>query len=159
MALLQGRLQQQGYRHRVTNASIAGDTTSIGRLRLPTEIQRHNPSIVIIELGGNDGLRGLAVPVIKDNLEAMIHTAKSQDIDVLLLGMRMPPNYGPAYVQAFAAMYADLAEQFAVGYVPFLLAGVASEPGMMQADGIHPTAQAQAAILDNVWPEIAHLLP
>jgi acyl-CoA thioesterase-1 len=114
---------------------------------------------VIIELGGNDGLRGLAVPAIKGNLEAMIRAAKSQDIDVLLLGMRMPPNYGPVYVHAFAAMYADLAEQFAVSYVPFLLAGVASEPGMMQADGIHPTAQAQASILDNVWPEIVHLLP
>jgi len=158
VALLQSRLQTQGYGYRVVNASVSGETTAGGLARLPRALELHRPKIVIIELGGNDGLRGLPVEVIKKNLERMIVASRSSGALVLLVGMRMPTNYGPPYVAGFHAIYPQLAQRYAVPLVPFLLAGVALDGRLMQADGIHPTAPAQARLLDNIWPVLRPLL-
>lgn len=150
--LLQLRLQLEGYPHQVVNASISGETTAGGLARLPKLLQTHEPDVVIIELGGNDGLRGLAMQQTRNNLADMIALAQQHGARVVLLGMRLPPNYGPTYTEAFERMYAQLGEQHGVADLPFLLEGVALEPGLMQPDGIHPTARAQPQLLDNVWP-------
>ncbi|HXH02105.1 MAG TPA: arylesterase [Candidatus Competibacteraceae bacterium] len=156
--LLQQRLQTQGYPHRVVNASISGDTSTGGRSRLPAALAQHRPDIVILELGGNDGLRGLPLEVVKSNLAAMIESAHQAGAQVLLAEMRIPPNYGPRYTEKFQALYGELARQYDVPLIPFLLDGVAAQPGMMQEDGIHPTAAAQMRIVDNVWKVLEPLL-
>ncbi len=158
VTLLQQRLVQQGYPHAVVNASISGDTTSGGRARLPGVLKRHRPQIVILELGGNDGLRGLSLRETRANLDAMIKAAKSAGAQVLLVGIHLPPNYGPEFTAKFHAIYHDLARAHHATLVPFLLEGVALTPGLMQPDGIHPRAAAQPRLLDNVWPYLEPLL-
>lgn len=153
---MQDRLTNQGYPYRVVNASVSGDTTSTGLTRIGPALKRHDPSIVIIELGANDGLRALSVDSVRHNLARIIETMQGQNRDILLIGMRIPPNYGEAYVSAFEAVYPSLAKLYSVQLVPFLLEHVATVPGMIQSDGVHPSVAAQPRILDNVWP---HLLP
>lgn len=150
-ALLQLRLRQQNQPYRVVNSSITGDTTQGGLTRLPGLLQRHDPDMVIIELGGNDGLRGFSLDVTRNNLARMIEASRSAGADVLLAGIMLPPNYGPAYTERFQAIFPELAERYDVSLVPFLLEGVALDPALMQADGIHPNSEAQPALLDNVW--------
>jgi len=151
-SLLQKRLQDNGHSYRVVNASITGDTTQGGLSRLPSLLERHKPDMVIIELGGNDGLRGISLDVTRANLAAMIEASLEAGARVLLAGVFLPPNYGPLYTERFSAIYTSLAGQYELILVPFLLEGVALEPGLMQNDGIHPTADAQPRLLDNVWP-------
>ena len=138
----------------VVNASISGETTSGGAQRLPDLLGQHEPQLVLLELGGNDGLRGLPPQQMRHNLADMIEASQAADAEVLLLGIDIPPNYGQAYRDAFTGVYRDLAEEYDIALVPFLLDGVALEDGMMQSDGIHPTAAGQPVILDNVWPEL-----
>ena len=156
--LLSNRLSREGYGFQVVNASVSGETTTGGLARLPRALAAHRPRIVIIELGGNDGLRGLPLATTRANLDAMIALAGRSGRRVLLLGMRMPPNYGERYTRGFEAAYADLARQRGVPEVPFLLAGLAGQPALMQADGIHPNERGQPILLDNVWPALRPLL-
>ncbi|WP_444890982.1 arylesterase [Microbulbifer sp. DLAB2-AA] len=156
--LLQERLQEMGKKVRVINASISGETTSGGLTRLPRLMQEHNPRWLIVELGGNDGLRGYPPQSLQRNLMEMVKLAKNSGVEVLLLGMRIPPNYGRAYTNAFAAVYPKVAKSEQVGLVPFFLETVALEDGAMQSDGIHPTAKAQPALLEHVWPCVEFLL-
>ncbi|MDU9408136.1 arylesterase [Pseudomonas sp. zfem001] len=158
VALLEKRLQEEGFEYAVVNASISGDTSAGGAARLSALIAEHKPELVIIELGGNDGLRGQPPAQLQQNLALMIDRSTSAGAQVLLLGMRLPPNYGARYTTAFAQVFADLAEQKSVPLVPFFLEGVGGVPGMMQADGIHPTESAQAVLLDNVWPTLKPML-
>ena len=164
VALLSAKLTAEKRPYDVVNASISGDTTSGGRSRLPALLQKHKPAVLIIELGGNDMLRGLPLASSRDNLAAMIHAAKAAKAagaKVLLVGMQVPPNFGRAYVESFSAMYADLAKGEKTGLVPFLLAGIAEKPDVadwFQADRIHPLAKAHPFILENVWPELKKLL-
>ncbi len=158
VALLLQRLRAQGYPHVVINASISGDTTVGGRSRLPALLARESFDIVILELGGNDGLRGLSLAQTQDNLQAMIAMAHEAQARVLLLGMRLPPNYGSTYTAAFANIYTTLAREQQTALVPFLLEGVATHAELMQPDGIHPRAQAQSQLLDNVWTALVLLL-
>jgi acyl-CoA thioesterase I len=156
--LLQNRLQAQGYVTPVVNASVSGETSGGGMQRLPRALQLHKPSLVILELGANDGLRGLPVPETRANLEKMVGMARAAGAQVLLVGMRMPPNYGPRYTTDFHQMYEDLAHQDHLPLVPFLLESVASNPDFMQADGLHPNARAAPLLLDTIWPRLAPLL-
>lgn len=158
VALLEKRLDEEGFEHSVVNASISGDTSAGGAARLSALLAEHKPELVIIELGGNDGLRGQPPAQLQQNLASMIDKSQSAGADVLLLGMRLPPNYGARYTTSFAQVFADLAEQKKVPLVPFFLEGVGGVPGMMQADGIHPTESAQAVLLENVWPTLKPLL-
>ncbi|RTR07160.1 arylesterase [Halomonas nitroreducens] len=153
--LLAARLEGEA---RVVNASISGETTRGGATRLPALLRQHAPEIVLLELGGNDGLRGLPPAQMRANLAAMIEASRAAGAEVLLLGIDIPPNYGPAYREAFTGVYRGLADRYGVPLVPFLLQGVALEQELMQADGIHPTAEAQPVMLDNVWPALAPLL-
>ena len=137
----------------VVNASISGETTSGGRFRISKALEQHEPDLVIIELGGNDGLRGTPIPQIKANLAAMIQAAQAQEAEVLLLGMRIPPNYGQRYTEQFAALYHELAEQHQTLFVPFFLEGAVGLEGMIQDDGIHPTEKAQPIMVE--WVEQA----
>jgi acyl-CoA thioesterase-1 len=154
--LLQRRLADRGYPHRVVNASISGDTTRGGLARLPRALKIHDPSILIIELGGNDGLRGIPVDEFRRNLERMIELGEAAGAEVVVAGIRLPPNYGPGYSKKFQDAQAAAASN--VAFVPFILEGVALEPGMMQADGIHPTAAAQPRMLENVWEALGPLV-
>ena len=154
--LLQRRLADRGYPHRVVNASISGDTTRGGLARLPRALTIHDPSILIIELGGNDGLRGIPVDEFRGNLERMIELGEAAGAEVVVAGIRLPPNYGPGYSKKFQDAQAAAASN--VAFVPFILEGVALEPGMMQADGIHPTAAAQPRMLENVWEALGPLV-
>jgi acyl-CoA thioesterase-1 len=156
--LLSGRLREEGYVFQVVNASVSGETTLGGLARLPRALAAHDPRIVIIELGGNDGLRGLPLASTRANLDAMIGLAARQPRSVLLLGLRMPPNYGERYTRGFAAIYTELAPAHHVPLVPFLLAGVADQPSLMQKDGLHPNERGQPILLDNVWPALKPLL-
>ena len=156
--LLQTRLEQQGFRHRVVNASVSGETSSGGRSRLPAALAEHRPEILILELGANDGLRGLRPALLADNLHAMIAAAHAAGARVLLVGMQMPPNYGPAYTRRFAQAFDEVAAAEKVAFVPFLLDGFADQPEHFQADGIHPNAAAQPRILDTVWRGLEPLL-
>jgi acyl-CoA thioesterase-1 len=158
VALLQDRLAAQGYEHRVVNASASGETTGGGRARLPRALDMHTPEVVIIELGGNDGLRGLPLEQVRSNLAAMVRTSLDHGAEVLLVGMHIPPNYGPAYTTRFHAMYAEVAAEFGIPVVPFFLEGIALDPEMMQDDGIHPNARAQPRMLENLWPALEPLL-
>lgn len=161
VALLEQRLQRQRPGARVVNASVSGDTTAGGRSRLPPLLERHRPDIVILELGGNDALRGLPLTTTRNNLRAMIRACRDAGARVLLLGMDMPPNYGERYRMEFRAVYADLAREEKTALVPFFLAGVADIPDAaryFQADRIHPNEQAQGRMLDNVWGVLRRLL-
>lgn len=158
VALLEKRLVEGGFAYHVVNASISGETTGGAAARLPALLDEHRPAIVVVELGGNDGLRGFALEGVRDNLAHIVRSSRQSGARVVLLGMRMPPNYGPKYADAFDAMYAELAGDADVVLVPFFLDGVAVEQELMQQDGIHPTAQAQPALLENVWPYIEPLL-
>jgi acyl-CoA thioesterase-1 len=157
-ALLEERLQRDGYAYRVVNASISGDTSASGLSRLPAALEQHRPAVLILELGANDGLRGLSPDQIEHNLIAMIEMARSQGVRVLLAGMRLPPNYGPTYTHRFRDLYSNLARRYQVSLIPFLLDGVAARPELMQADGLHPTAKAQPLVLENVWRYLLPLL-
>jgi acyl-CoA thioesterase-1 len=158
VALLEARVATLKPPHQVVNASISGDTTGGALARLPRTLEIHMPDVVVIELGGNDALRGYPVDLIEQNLDAMVTIAKNAGATVVVLGMEIPPNYGARYTQAFHAVYADVATRTGVPLVPFLLDGVATNPALMQADGIHPTAAAQSRLLDNVWPTLKALL-
>ena len=158
VTLLQARLTQQKLPFRVVNASISGETTSGGLARYSEILVTHKPSIVILELGANDGLRGLPVSEMRSNLNKMIVKAKAAKAKVLLLGMRIPPNYGPKYSRDFSASYAILAKQHNIKLVPFLLDGVAGKPSLIQDDGLHPIAAAQPMLQDNVWLALEKLL-
>lgn len=158
VTLLQERLAAKGYGYRVVNASITGDTTTGGLARLPRALRIHQPSIVLIELGGNDGLRGTPVGLIRDNLAAMIRLAQAAGARVILAGIQIPPNYGQRYTQEFAAIFPQLAAQHRVTLIEFILDGIALDTGLMQADGIHPNEAAQARLLDNAWPAIEETL-
>lgn len=143
----------------VVNRSVSGDTTAGGAGRLGSALAEIGPDMVIIELGANDGLRGISPPATEDNLARMITMSRETGANVLLLGMRMPPNYGPEYTEAFAAVFPRLAERFDIALVPFFLEPVAEDWDMVQADGIHPNAAAQPLLLDHVWPHLEPLLP
>jgi acyl-CoA thioesterase-1 len=158
VSLLARRLADSGYPHQVINASISGDTSYDGLRRLPASLQKHRPRIVILELGANDGLRGLPLSDLRHNLTRMIQLARDAGAQVLLLGMRLPPNYGPAYTRGFADIYASLAREQRTALCPFLLAGVANRRDLMQEDNLHPTAAAQPMLLDTVWSELLPLL-
>jgi acyl-CoA thioesterase-1 len=158
VALLEQRLAKQGYGYRVVNASVSGETTGGARARLGRALQVHKPAIVVLELGGNDGLRGLPLRQVRDNFEAMIRQARAAGAQVLLIGMRMPVNYGPQYAEQFHALYRELAKQLQVPLVGFFLDGVALDEKLMQEDGIHPNAAAQPRLLDNIWPTLARML-
>lgn len=158
VSLLQHRLKEEGYGYRVVNASISGDTSRGGRERLPKALEVHSPSVVIIELGGNDGLRGIAIGEMRQNLTTMVEASLGKNARVVLLPMRIPSNYGPAYTQRFEQVYADIIEQFNLPEAGFLLDDVATNPELMQSDGIHPTAEAQSVILANIWPSLETIL-
>ena len=157
-SLLQQRLHENGYTYRVFNSSITGDTTQGGLARLPRLLDRHRPEIVILELGGNDGLRGLPIEVTRANLSSMIEQSQAVGASVILAEMRIPPNYGLTYTEMFNATYTIMKEQYGINLLPFLLQDIALEEGLMQADGIHPTARAQPAMLDQVWQVLQPLL-
>lgn len=140
------------------NSSITGETTQGGLTRLPRLLEKYQPEIVIIELGGNDGLRGLGIEVTRQNLVSMIEQSQAMDAHVILTGIRLPPNYGAAYVEQFEAIYGELAEQYGLSLVPFMMEGVALDSAMMQGDGIHPNARAQPRLLENVWAELVTAL-
>lgn len=152
VALLGERLRTEGYGYAVVNASITGDTTTGGRKRLPRALKVHRPAIVIIELGGNDGLRGTPIAVMRSNLAGMIELSEAAGAHVVLAGMQIPTNYGGPYTRDFAAVYPELATKYGTGLIGFFLDGIALDITLFQADGIHPTAAAQTILLDNVWP-------
>ncbi len=158
VTLLQERLTAEGYGYTVVNASISGDTTGGGLRRLPRALDVHRPEIVLIELGGNDGLRGTPIMVIRSNMAKMIELAKAAGARVIVAGMAMPPNYGERYTNGFADVYTDLADAFDAALVPFFMDGVALDPSKMQPDQIHPNAAGQPILLDNVWPILVDLL-
>lgn len=158
VSLLQKRLDEKGYKQHVVNASISGDTSAGGLSRLPGLLEEYKPELVIIELGGNDGLRGQPPEQLQQNLASMIDSSRAQGASVLLLGMRLPPNYGVRYTTAFANVFSSLAAEKQVPLVPFFLEGVGGVPEMMQPDGLHPAPQAQAKLLDNVWPTLEPML-
>ena len=157
-ALLGQRLQANGSRLTVTNASISGETTAGGRARFAAALSQFRPAIVILALGANDGLRGLPVPAMQDNLDFMVAQARKQGARVLLIGMRLPPNYGPKYTQEFDAAFRDIARRQKVSLLPFLLEPIALDQNAFLPDGLHPTAAAQARILDHVWNALKPLL-
>jgi len=157
-SLLQERLIQNGYSYRVFNSSIAGDTTQGGLARLPRLLERNNPDIVMVELGGNDGLRGLPIAETRGNLASMIELSQSIGASVILAEMRIPPNYGRSYTEQFNSTYTLLVEQYGISLLPFLLQDIALEPDLMLADGIHPNARAQPMILEQVWMVLQPLL-
>lgn len=158
VALLQGRLREQGYGYRVVNASESGETTGGALARLPRALARQRPAIVIVELGGNDGLRGLPVKEVRANLESIIVLARRAGARILLVGMRIPPNYGAAYTESFHGVYGELAGKHRVALVPFFLDGIALEDSLMQEDGLHPNAAGQPRLLDQLWPKLKPLL-
>lgn len=158
VSLLDQRLKQQGFDYKVVNASISGDTSAGGLARLPALLSEQKPKLVVIELGGNDGLRGIAPAQLQQNLASMVRQSREAGAKVLLLGMKLPPNYGQRYIDAFAKVFETVAEEQKIALVPFFLDGVGGVPGMMQADGIHPTTTAQPRLLDNMWPALKPLL-
>jgi acyl-CoA thioesterase-1 len=151
IALLQIRLEEKGYGYRVVNASISGDTTGNGLRRLPRSLDIHQPDILIIELGGNDGLRGLPVEIMRANLAKMITLGRENGARIVLAGMLIPPNYGDDYANDFAGVYPELAEEFDTPLIPFFMEGVALDPSKMQGDGIHPNTAAQPILMETVW--------
>ncbi|MEH6473727.1 MAG: arylesterase [Halopseudomonas sp.] len=158
VTLLQQRLQNQGSAFQVVNASISGDTTNGGLSRLPTLLQQYQPQILVIELGANDGLRGTPLPLIERNLKRLVELGQQADAEVVVLGMRIPPNYGPRYSDGFYQLFASAASAREARYLPFLLDAVGGVPELMQADGLHPNQQAQMRLLENSWSVLAPLL-
>jgi acyl-CoA thioesterase-1 len=158
VSLLQQRLEREGFSDKVVNASISGDTSANGQARLPALLAAHKPALVVLELGGNDGLQGHPPAQLQQNLAAMIDSSRAAGAKVLLLGMRLPPNYGARYTQAFAEVYSHVADEKKIPLVPFFLEGIGGNPAMMQADGIHPAQVAQGQLLENVWPTLKPLL-
>jgi acyl-CoA thioesterase-1 len=158
VALLDQKLKAEKIDAAIVNASISGETTSGGRSRLPALLAQHHPALVVIELGANDGLRGLPVAAAEANLRAMVELAHRNKAEVLLVGMRMPPNYGRSYTESFFSMYKNLSTQLKAPLVPFMLEGVAEKPALFQADRLHPTAQAHPTILANIWPKFLPLV-
>ena len=156
--LLQQRLQSQGYHYAVFNASVSGETTLGGLTRMPATLRQQHPAIVLIELGANDGLRGLPVTEMQRNLSAMIETSQKIKAKVMLIGIQIPPNYGPRYTREFTESFPMLAKRYRLPLSPFLLDGVAGKPELTQDDGLHPTAEAQKRLLDNVWNVLKPML-
>ena len=156
--LLEDKIKEEGYNYGVINASISGDTTSGGAERLPELLVEHQPAIVIIELGGNDGLRGFPITTIKNNLTIMIEQAQSRQVDVLLAGMQLPPNYGPTYTESFAALFPELATNHNVELIPRIMQDVALDGSLMQNDGIHPNREGQQIIFQLVWQPLQSVL-
>jgi acyl-CoA thioesterase-1 len=157
-SLLEKRLNDEGYKYRVANASISGETTSGGASRLEGALQTHRPDIVVIELGANDGLRGQSLDVMRRNLERMIDASRRAKAEVLLVGMRLPPNYGTAYTEKFQQTYAEVARDKKTALVPFLFEGFAENGRYFQPDRVHPTSEAQSLMLDTVWKGLRPLL-
>lgn len=158
VSLMGERLKNERLPYQVVNASISGETTAGGLSRFKQTIATQKPQVLILALGANDGLRGLPIETMQQNLTNMLELAKQNKIKVLLVGMRIPPNYGPQYTQAFHQTFIDLAQQFKIKLVPFLLENVAGKPALNQDDGIHPTAEAQPIILDTVWQTLKSML-
>lgn len=158
VGLLEARLGERNHPWHVANASISGETTAGGRERLPEVLERENPDLVILALGGNDGLRGLSPRAMRENLEAMLEAIDAKGAQTLLLGIRIPPNYGPRYSQRFEAVFADLARERALVFEPFFLHEVAFRDGMIMDDGIHPTPDAQPYMLEAVWPHLEPMI-
>lgn len=156
--LLERRMKEEKIDVAIVNASISGETTSGGKTRLPALLEQHRPSVVVIELGGNDGLRGLPLPAAEANLRAMISDAQKARAKVLLVGMQIPPNYGRDYTDRFFALYSKLSREAKIPLVPFLLEGVANQPQLFQADRIHPATEAQQIMLNNIWPHLKPLV-
>ena len=156
--LLRQRLQNNGSNHEVVNASISGETTLGGRSRLAGVLAAHRPQIVILELGANDALRGQSLATVRENLIRMVRDCQAAKARVLLVGMRIPPNYGPDYTKKFQDIYAEVAQQTKATLVPFLMAGFADRRDMFQSDGVHPAVAAQAQMLDNVWARLSGML-
>ncbi len=158
VALLATRIEESGFDHQVINASISGETSGGGLTRLPALLETHQPAVVLIALGANDGLRALPLTQLRANLTQMIAHSQAAAAKVVLIGVRLPPNYGAAYTEGFVRSFVEVADQTQVALVPRLLDGVAEERTLMQADGLHPRAEAQSQILDNVWPTLQPLL-
>ena len=158
VSLLQECLDSEGYPYRIINASISGDTTANARARLAQAVSSNKPAVLLLGLGGNDGLRGLSLTAMKDNLAAMIASAQAAGARVLLIGVQLPPNYGPVYTQRFQAIYHDLAREHGLALLPSLVDGIGTEQNLMQADGLHPNADAQPLIRDRIWKELRPLL-
>jgi acyl-CoA thioesterase-1 len=156
--LLRQRLERDGYPHRVVNASISGDTTLGGASRLAEALAQHQPAVIVLELGANDGLRGQSIADLRDNLRRMVRDSQARGAKVVLVGMRIPPNYGPDYTKKFQDAFADVSRQAHVPLVPFLLEGIADKRELFQADGLHPTVEAQAILLNNIWQRLQPLL-
>ena len=158
VSLLEQRLAAEGFDYQVVNASVSGDTSAGGLARLPTLLAEHRPELLIVELGGNDGLRGQPPAQLQQNLAAIVQSARASGARVLLLGMQLPPNYGARYNALFSQVYADVAGAAQVPLLGFFLDGVGGVPALMQGDGIHPNAAAQPRLLDNLWPQLKPLL-
>ena len=158
VGMLREKLKSEGYGYQVVNASVSGETTAGGLARLPRALEMHHPKLVILELGANDGLRALPIEQMRANLGDMVDETVRAGARVLLLGIRIPPNYGPEYTEKFYQVFEEVARAKAVPRVPFLLADVALEPGLMQADGLHPNEQGQPKLLATVWSALKPLL-
>lgn len=158
VALLEKRLQEKNINARIVNASVSGETTIGGKNRLPALLQKNQPTLVVVELGANDGLRGLPVAETAKNLRDIISAAKKINAQVLLVGMQLPPNYGSDYTKRFAALFGTLAKETKSTLVPFMLDGIVMQPQLFQADRIHPTAAAQPVILNTIWPYFQQLI-
>jgi len=158
VSLLQQRLDSEGYPYRIVNASISGDTTANARARLTPALASHEPAVVLLEVGGNDGLRGLSLKEMKSNLAAMISSAREVGAQVMLVGVQLPPNYGPRYTERFQAIYHELARERDLTLLPSLVDGIGTAWNLMQSDGIHPNVAAQPLIVDRVWKELEPLL-
>jgi len=156
--LLRAKLKDEGYGYQVVNASVSGETTAGGLARLPRALAQHHPQIAILELGGNDGLRALPVAQMRTNLAQMVDLSATAGARVLLLGMRIPPNYGPQFTEQFRQVFVDVARDKKLASVPFLLTDIALSPSLMQADGVHPNELGQPKLLENVWPALKPLL-
>jgi acyl-CoA thioesterase-1 len=158
VALLQQRLAKQGYGYRVVNASVSGETTGGARARLPRALEVHKPALVIIELGGNDGLRGLPLKQVRTNFDSMLDQTRAAGAQAVLVAMRIPTNYGPAYTTQFHAIYGELAQKYSVPVIDGFMESVALNDSLMQADGIHPNTRAQPILLDIIWPTLSRQL-
>lgn len=158
VALLEQKLRTQGHPHRVVNASVSGETTAGGLARLPTLLDRHKPQLVLVELGGNDGLRSLPLKSLRENLERIVERTRASGAEAVLFEMRIPENYGPDYTRAFQQVFTDVSRAKSAPLVPFLLARFAADPAAFLDDGIHPSAKAQPLILDTIWPHLEPLL-
>ena len=156
--LLSTKLAEEGYPYQVVNGSVSGETTTGGLSRLPAMLESYRPDLVILELGGNDGLRGLPLSAIRQNLVAMAEMSLKNGAEVLLAGIQIPPNYGPRYTEPFYQQFSDIAKELELPLVPFLIDGIPQQPELMQNDGIHPKAEAQSMIVDNVWPVLKPML-